>query len=320
MSYTELILPLIEVTNTAAIASAKTIGQGERKYSDKVATEAMREKLNEIDIQGTVVIGEGERDEAPMLFIGEKVGTGKGLEIDIAVDPLEGTNLCATDSPNAICVFAVSEKGGLTHAPDTYMHKLVVGPPCKGKVDITWPVEKNIAAIAESYDIPASEVKIVVLERERNEELVAQIRATGAKIRLIGDGDICGGILAALPDNDVHALMGIGAAPEGVIKAAAMKALGGEIQAIFYPRDAKGLQVDESAYQRLIEMGVEDPKKVYKTDDLAPGKNVLFIASGVNNGSVLKGVDFIDDQIFVQSLVMDGTSQTIRYIDTQYQE
>ena len=214
----------------AAIAAARTMGQGDRKYADQVAVDAMRKEMESVDIDGTIVIGEGERDEAPMLYVGEKVGKG-GYPVDIAVDPLEGTNLCATGAPNAIAVLAASEKGGLLHAPDIYMEKLVVGPSSKGKVDLNAPVEDNLKAIARCLDREVHDLVIVVLDRPRHEKLIADIRKAGARIRLIPDGDLSAGISAAVVGTGVHAVMGVGGAPEGVLTAAAMRCLNGEIQA-----------------------------------------------------------------------------------------
>src|SRR5262247_3826676 len=226
----DLSLEFVRVVERAAIAAARTMGKGDRKYSDQVAVEAMRQELESVDIDGTVVIGEGERDEAPMLFIGEKVGRGKGSPpVDIAVDPLEGTNLCATGAPNAIAVLAASEKGGLLHAPDIYMDKIVVGPSSRGKVDINAPVEDNLKAIAQALDRDVHDLVVIVLDRPRHEKLIADIRKVGARIRLIGDGDLSAGITAAVVGTGVHAVMGTGGAPEGVLTAAALRCLNGQI-------------------------------------------------------------------------------------------
>ena len=241
MKNVDLSVELVRVTERAAIAAARTMGQGDRKYSDQVAVEAMRQEMETVDVDGTIVIGEGERDEAPMLFIGEKVGRG-GIPVDIAVDPLEGTNLCAVGAPNSIAVLAAAEKGGLLNAPDIYMEKLVVGPTSKGKVDIKAPVEDNLKAIAQALDRKVADLVVVVLDRPRHERLIADIRRAGARIRLIGDGDLSAAITAAVVGTGVHAVMGTGGAPEGVISAAALRCLNGEIQArlvLTKPADAR---------------------------------------------------------------------------------
>src|SRR4029453_15748214 len=225
----DLFLEFVRVVGEAAIACARTMGQGDRKYSDQVAVESMRQEMESVDIDGTIVIGEGERDEAPMLFIGEKVGKG-GFAVDIAVDPLEGTNLCATGANNAIAVMAASEKGGPPNAPGIYMEKLVVGPSSRGLVDINAPVEQNLRAISGALDRKVQDLVVIVLDRPRHEKLIADIRKAGARIRLIGDGDLSAGITAAVVGSGVHAVMGTGGAPEGVLTAAAMRCLNGEIQ------------------------------------------------------------------------------------------
>src|SRR5918999_6008585 len=263
----DLFLEFVRVVENAAIAAARTMGQGDRKYSDQVAVEAMRKDMETVDIDGTIVIGEGERDEAPMLFIGEKVGKG-GFAVDIAVDPLEGTNLCATGAPNAIAVLAASEEGGLLHAPDLYMEKLIVGPSAKGAVSLDAPVSENLRAIARCLERDVEDLVVVVLERDRHAKLVEDIRATGARIRLIGDGDLSAGIAAAVVGSGVHAVMGIGGAPEGVLTAAAMRCLNGEIFA--------RLVVKTPAHEeRCRSMGIADPARIYTSKDLASGENII---------------------------------------------
>jgi fructose-1,6-bisphosphatase class II len=289
----DLSLEFLRVTEQAAIACAHTMGQGDRNGSDQVAVEAMRREMDTVPIDGTIVIGEGERDEAPMLFIGEKVGLAqkdnsrKFDEVDIAVDPLEGTNLCATGAANAIAVLAASEKGGLLHAPDLYMEKLVVGPTSKHLVDLDAPVRENLRAIARSLNRQVDELTIVVLDRPRHEKLIADIRATGARIRLIGDGDLSAGISAAVSGTGVHALMGTGGAPEGVLTAAAMRCLNGEI------------------FARL---------KV--AEDLACGKDIVFAATGVTDGSLMKGIQFFGAGIRTSSIVMQTNPHRVRFIDS----
>src|SRR3954464_6155589 len=304
----------LRVVETAAIASARTMGQGERKLSDHVATEAMRKTMDSIPMRGTIVIGEGERDEAPMLYIGEKVGAefpdGTEVpEVDIAVDPLEGTNLCATGAPGAITVLAASEHGGLLHAPDCYMEKIVVGPSCKGVVDLDAPVDHNLRQIAKALNRDVDDLVIIVLERPRHEKLIDDIRQAGARIKLIGDGDLSAGIAAAILGTGVHAVMGTGGAPEGVITAAAMRCLNGEILA--------RLVIDRPELEeRVAKMGIKDMKKIYHAEDLAPGENIVFEATGVTDGSLLKGVRFFEDGIRTQSLVMTRSTGKVRFIDS----
>jgi fructose-1,6-bisphosphatase class II len=308
MQRDDLSLEFVRVVELAAIAAARTMGQGDRKYADQVAVEAMRKEMETLDIEGVIVIGEGERDEAPMLFIGEKVGKG-GHAVDIAVDPLEGTNLCATGAPNAIAVLAASEKGGLLHAPDIYMEKLVVGPSSRGKVDLNASVEQNLKAIAGALDREVHDLVVIVLDRPRHERLIADIRKAGARIKLIGDGDLSAGITAAVVGSGVHAVMGTGGAPEGVLTAAAMRCLNGEIQ-------AKLVMTKPSDRERLKKMGIENLERVYRTEDLAPGKNVIFAACGVTDGSLLKGVRYFGDGIRTQTLLMMTVPHQVRFIDT----
>src|SRR5229473_3031797 len=280
----------IRVVENAAIASARTMGRGERELSDKVATESMRGTMDSIPMRGTIVIGEGERDQAPMLYIGERVGAefrdGTEVpEVDIAVDPLEGTNLCATGGPGSITVLAASEAGGLLHAPDCYMEKIVVGPSCKGAVDLEAPVADNLQNIAKRMERNVQDLVVVVLDRPRHEKLIADIRDAGARIRLIGDGDLSAGIAAAVRGAGVHAVMGIGGAPEGVLTAAAMRCLYGEMVA--------RLVVDSPELEaRMERMGIRDPRRVYRAEDLAPGDQIIFVACGVTAGSLLNGVRF----------------------------
>ena len=304
----DLSLEFVRVVEQAAIAAARTMGQGDRKYADQVAVEAMRKEMETLDIEGVIVIGEGERDEAPMLFIGERLGKG-GDPVDIAVDPLEGTNLCATGAPNAIAVLAASEKGGLLNAPDIYMEKLVVGPSSRGKVDLNAPVEQNLKAIAGALDREVNDLVVIVLDRPRHERLIADIRKAGARIKLIGDGDLSAGITAAVVGSGIHAVMGTGGAPEGVLTAAAMRCLNGEIQ-------AKLVLTKPADRERLKKMGIDNLDKVYKTEDLAPGKNVIFAACGVTDGSLLKGVRYFGDGIRTQTLVMMTVPHQVRFIDT----
>jgi fructose-1,6-bisphosphatase II len=269
--------------------------------------------METVDIDGTIVIGEGERDEAPMLYIGEKVGTRSGPAVDIAVDPLEGTNLCATGAPGAIAVLAAAEQGGLLHAPDIYMDKLVVPGPARDKVDLLAPVADNLKALAKALSRDVDDLVIIVLDRPRHETLIAEIRKAGARIRLIGDGDLSAGISAAVSGTGVHAVMGVGGAPEGVLTAAAMRCLKGEIQArlvLTRPADA----------DRMRKMGITDLDRVYRTEDLAPGKKMIFAAAGVTEGPLLKAVRFFRDGIRTECLVMTTDPHQIRFIDTIHAE
>jgi fructose-1,6-bisphosphatase II len=307
----ELSLQMLGVVEQAAIASAKTMGQGNAKLSDQAAVESMRAEMDRVPLRGTIVIGEGERDEAPMLFIGEQVGGGgEGAPaVDIAVDPLEGTNLCATGAPGSITVLAASEHGGLLHAPDCYMEKIIVGPSCRGAVDLDAPVKDNLAAIARRLERRTDELVVVVLDRPRHQKLMQDIRATGARIHLIQDGDLSAGIATAVLGTGVHAVMGSGGAPEGVLTAAALRCLHGEIVA--------RLVVDRpEVAERVAKMGIRDPKRVYRTEDLAPGQSILFAACGVTEGSLLQGVRFFGDGVRTQSLVMAGAMNKVRFVDT----
>ncbi len=307
----ELSLQLLGVVEQAAIASAKTMGQGNAKLSDQAAVESMRAEMDRVPLRGTIVIGEGERDEAPMLFIGEQVGGGgeTAPAVDIAVDPLEGTNLCATGAAGSITVLAASEHGGLLHAPDCYMEKIIVGPSCRGAVDLDAPVKDNLAAIARRLDRRPDELVVVVLDRPRHQQLMQDIRATGARIHLIQDGDLSAGIATAVLGTGVHAVMGSGGAPEGVLTAAAMRCLHGEIVA--------RLVVDRpEVAERVAKMGIRDPRRIYRTEDLAPGQSILFAACGVTEGSLLKGVRFFGDGVRTQSLVMAGAMNKVRFVDT----
>src|SRR6187455_2163133 len=310
----DLSLEFLRVTEQAAIACAHTMGQGDRNGSDQVAVEAMRREMDTVPIDGTIVIGEGERDEAPMLYIGEKIGLAqkdnsnrrKWDEVDIAVDPLEGTNLCATGAANAIAVLAASEKGGLLHAPDLYMEKLVVGPTSKHLVDLDAPVRENLRAIARSLNRQVDELTVVVLDRPRHEKLIADIRATGALIRLIGDGDLSAGIAAAVAGSGVHAVMGTGGAPEGVLTAAAMRCLNGEI----FGR----LVVSKPEHEeRCRKMGITDTKRIYSASELASGSSITFVATGVTDGALMKGVRFFGHGTRTSSIVMQNAPHQIRF-------
>jgi fructose-1,6-bisphosphatase II len=312
----DLSLEMLRVVEDAAIASARTMGMGDPNVSDQAAVESMRRCLDTIPMDGTIVIGEGERDEAPMLFIGEKVGSpnhGSPVTVDIAVDPLEGTNLCSTGGAGAITVLAASEKGGLLHAPDCYMEKIVVGPSAKGAVDLDAPVKHNLKAIARRLQRGVDDLVVVVLDRPRHQKLIADIREAGARIRLISDGDLSAGIAAAVAGTGVHAVMGSGGAPEGVLTAAALRCLNGEILGRLVVKD-------EAQRERMQQMGISDVNRVYGTRDLAPGRNLLFAACGVTDGNLLQGVRFTGDGTHTQSIVMTAAPARVRFVDTTHLE
>ena len=302
----------VAATEAGAIAAARLMGRGDRDGADQAAVEAMRRAMEESDISGTIVIGEGERDEAPMLYIGEKVGNPEAaLKVDIAVDPLEGTNLVATGSPNATAVLAAAEPGGLMHAPDTYLKKLIVGASAAGRVSIDDPVAKTVKTIADSLGRNVWDITIVILDRPRHESLIAEVRAAGARIKLISDGDLTAGINASVSGTGVHAVMGTGGAPEGVLAAAALKCLGGEIQGKFAWRSD-----DERERARRMGVDVDATDRVYFTNDLAPGENVVFCATGVTDGELLRGVRFFGGGARTHSVVMSYSRGMVRFLDT----
>ncbi|HYM59626.1 MAG TPA: class II fructose-bisphosphatase [Thermoanaerobaculia bacterium] len=308
----------LRASEKAAIAAARTMGYGKRKYSDQVAVEAIREELNRLRMRGTVVIGEGERDKAPMLYVGEPLGrgwneSGDFPNIDIAVDPLEGTNLCATGAANAIAVLSASEKGGLLNAPDVYMDKLVVGPTAAEYVSLNNSVHENLNQMAAAFKRDVDELTIVVLDRERHHDLIAQVREAGARIKLITDGDLSAGIAAAVRGTGVHGAMGIGGAPEGVLTAAAMRCLNGRMQGRLKP-------LEKWQEERLKAMGYTDTEKIYDTADLASGNDIIFSATGVTDGDLLRGVRFFGGGIRTSSLFMSLKTNTIRFVDTIYRE
>ena len=308
----------LRVTEKAAIAAARTMGYGDRKHSDRIAVEAMRHEMDTLAINGKIVIGEGERDKAPMLYVGERVGADKDgalgyPEIDIAVDPLEGTNLCATGSNNAIAVLAAASKGGLLYAPDIYMQKIVVGPTARGCIDIDAPVKDNLARIAKAFDRDVEDLTVVVLDRTRHEQLIAEIRAAGARVKLISDGDLSGGTSTAIRGTGIHALMGIGGAPEGVITAAAIRCLHGEMQ-------GRLVVLEDWHRRRLDEIGITDHHHVYTEKELASADDALFVASGVTKGDLLEGVRLFGGGVRVSSVIMSLATRTVRFIDSVYME
>lgn len=303
-------LDFLRVTEAAALACSPWVGKGDRHSADQAACDSMRSALNSLDMCGMIVIGEGERDEAPMLYIGETLGTGEGPQIQIAVDPLEGTNLCANGVPNAISVLAavVENEGHLMHAPDCYMDKLVVGSECVGLVDITLPTKVNVRLIARGLGKDVDELIIGVLDRPRHAELIAEIREAGARVHLVSDGDLSLAIAALDPEADVDALMGIGGAPEGVITAAAVLCFGGEMQ-------ARLSLTDETQRTRACTMMSGDVDRVLQTRDLADG-NVMFSATGVTSGDLLKGVRYRRGYALTDSIIMRCQTGTIRRIET----
>jgi fructose-1,6-bisphosphatase II len=307
-----IIAEAIRATEAGAIAAARIMGRGDRDGADQAAVTAMRTAMDEADISGTIVIGEGERDEAPMLFIGEQVGNPEAATtVDIAVDPLEGTNLVATGSANATSVLAAAEPGGLMHAPDTYLQKLIVGPQSAGRVHLDDPVETTLHTIAESLGRMVWDITVVILDRPRHEDLIAEVRAAGARIKLISDGDLTAAISVAVSGTGVHAVMGTGGAPEGVLSAAALKCLGGEIQARF-----KWRSEEEKERARGMGVDVDDTERVYMTDDLASGKRVVFCATGVTDGELLRGVRFFGGGARTHSMMLSYAGGIVRFIDT----
>jgi fructose-1,6-bisphosphatase II / sedoheptulose-1,7-bisphosphatase len=327
-------LEIIEVVEQAAIASARWMGKGDKNTADQVAVEAMRERMNKIHMRGRIVIGEGERDDAPMLYIGEEVGIctqpnakdvcnpDELLEIDIAVDPCEGTNLCAYGQPGSMAVLAISEKGGLFNAPDFYMKKLAAPPAAKGKVDIRKSATENLKILSECLDRSIDELVVVVMKRDRHDDLIKEIREAGARIKLITDGDVSAAISCGFAGTNIHALMGIGAAPEGVISAAAMRCLGGHFQGqlVYDPAEVRTKEwannTKEGNLERLASMGITDGDKVYEAEELASGSTVLFAACGITSGTLMEGVRFFHGGARTQSLVISSQSRTARFVDT----
>ena len=302
-----LVLDTVRVTEQAAIAASRVSGKGDSDMVDQAGVDAMRRVLNELDIDGEIVIGEGERDEAPMLYIGEKVGLAgdNAWQVDIAVDPVEGTGIAARMVNNAVAVIALAEKGGLFKAPDTYMEKLIVGPPAAGKVSLAWPVAANLQNIALSLDRTVSDLTVTILDRDRHENLIQEVRSAGARVRLIGDGDVIAALSAAVRGTNVHAVMGIGGAPEGVLAAAALKCLGGEIQGRFKPRN-------EDEQKRLEKMGATT-EKIYTTEDFAPGDNIVFSATGITDGDLLRGVKFFRNGARTHTVSLGYKAQVVRF-------
>ncbi|MEI6397846.1 MAG: class II fructose-bisphosphatase [Pseudomonadota bacterium] len=305
-----LALEFVRVTEAAALSAGRWIGRGEKNAADQAAVTAMRESFNSIDFDGLIVIGEGEMDEAPMLYIGEKVGQGKGVRVDIACDPLEGTNITAKGGPEAIACIAAAEAGGFLHAPDMYMNKIAVGPAARGAIDITKSVTWNLREVAKASNKEIEDLCVIILDRDRHAESIKEIRASGARIRLIGDGDVSAALATASPDSGVDILMGSGGAPEGVIAAAALRCLGGDMQATL-------MLQNDTEWQRAQKMGIKSKTQVYGLTDLAKG-NVMFIATGVTGGSFLKAVRYTGGGAATHSIVMRSETGTIREIETRH--
>lgn len=303
-------LEFVRVTELAAIESARWMGRGDEKAADQAAVTAMRKMFNTIDFDGRVVIGEGERDEAPMLYIGEKVGTGSGDKLDLALDPLEGTTICANGLNNAIAVCAIAQEGNFLHAPDTYMQKIAVGPDAAEVIDLDATPTENLNRIAEAKGKNVSNLTAVILDRPRHKELIDEVRKAGARIWLIGDGDVAAAISTAMPESGVDVLMGVGGAPEGVIAAAAIRCVGGNFQGRLKPRK-------EEEIERAKKMGVEDINKKFTLHELASG-NVMFVATGVTMGTFLDGVKFTPNGALTESIVMRSESGTVRRVQAEH--
>jgi len=302
-------LEAVRVTEAAALNCARLTGRGDEKAADQAAVDAMRKAFDDLAINGTVVIGEGERDEAPMLYIGEKVGSG-GPKVDIALDPLEGTTICATGAPNALSVIAMADGGNLLHCPDTYMAKIAVGPAGKGVVDLDKTPTENLRALAEAKRCRVEDLTVIILSRPRHEAIIKEVRQAGARIRLIGDGDVSGAIATTKPETGIDLLLGIGGAPEGVLAAAALRCVGGEFQGRLAPRNNEEIE-------RAKKMGVADIKKKFKIDELAAG-DVMFAATGVTDGDYLQGVHFFAGGATTQSVVMRSRTRTVRIINATH--
>ncbi|MEW5702417.1 MAG: class II fructose-bisphosphatase [Candidatus Zixiibacteriota bacterium] len=306
-----LALEMVRVTEAAALASAQWLGKGDKNAADLAAVRAMRSVFNDVDVDGTVVIGEGERDEAPMLYIGERVGTGHPPEIDIALDPLECTNSVAYARPNALAVIAVGRRGHFLHAPDTYMEKIAVGEAAREAIDLRVSPAENLRRIAKTLGRSLENLTVVILDRERHESLIDEVRQTGCRIQLIPDGDVSAAIATALPNTGVDVLMGTGGAPEGVLAAAALRCVGGAMQARLRPRNQQ--EID-----RAHAMGIRDLDHIYTEQDLARGENIMFAATGVTNGDMLRGVQFTHDGAVTHSIVMRSLTRTVRFIETHH--
>ncbi|MHB9143897.1 MAG: class II fructose-bisphosphatase [Symbiobacteriia bacterium] len=303
----ELALELVRVTEYAALACGREMGRGNKIQADQLAVDGMRRLFDTVSLDGTVVIGEGEMDEAPMLYIGEKVGMGMPPAVDIAVDPLEGTNLVAKGLNGAIAVLAVAPQGCILHAPDMYMEKIAVGPGAAGAIDLTAPIDDNLRRVARYLGKHIEDMTVVILDRERHKKIIQEVRAAGARIKLISDGDVAPAVAAAVGGTGVDMLLGIGGAPEGVLAAAALKCLGGDMQARLYPEN-------EAELERARSMGLDDPLKVLRIDDLIKGDDVIFAATGITDGDLLAGVRYDGIRAETHSIVMRSKTGTVRFI------
>ncbi|MGM0471642.1 MAG: class II fructose-bisphosphatase [Bacillota bacterium] len=308
----ELALEFVRVTEAAALGAAPWMGKGEKESADQAAVDAMRATFDTIDMKGTVVIGEGEKDEAPMLYIGEEVGAGCNPELDIAVDPVEGTTLVAKGMPNSLAVVAAAKRGNLLNAPDMYMRKIAVGPEAKEAIDLTASPTENLQAVAAAKGVEVSDLTVIILERPRHEDIIAEVREAGARIKLISDGDVAAAIATALPHTGVDLLIGIGGAPEGVLSAAALKCLGGEMQAQLHPRNP-------AETERALNMGsVDDIEQIFTTEDLAQGDDVMFSVTGITNGALLRGVRYNGETYETHSIVTRSKTGTVRHIKAKH--
>ncbi len=306
-----LSLELVRVTEAAALMAGRWMGRGDKEAADGAAVDALRQVLDTIDMQGVVVIGEGQKDKAPMLYTGEEVGTGQGPEVDIAVDPVEGTRLVAQGMPNSIVIMAVAERGSLYGWQDiAYMEKIAVGPEAAGVIDIDAPVAVNLRRVADAKGVDISDLTVVILDRPRHEQLIADVREAGARMKLILDGDVAGGLMAAMPGTGIDLLMGIGGSPEAVITACALKCVGGDMQTRLWPRN------DEE--RRIVEEQGLDTSKVWEIGDLVQSEDVFFVATGITDGELLRGVHYFADGATTHSLVMRERSGTVRYVESSH--
>lgn len=307
----ELTMEFARVTEAAALASARWVGRGDKEAADDAAVEAMRSVFDTIHMSGTVVIGEGEMDEAPMLYIGERLGTGEDPELDVAVDPLEGTNSCAKGLAGAIAVMAIAEKGGLLHAPDMYMDKIAVGPAARGKINLDAPVKENLSNVAQALGKSISDLTVVIMDRPRHEKLIQDVRDAGARIRLITDGDVSPAVACGIEGSGVDMMIGIGGAPEGVLAAAALRCLGGEMQGRLWPEN-------DADIERAKDLGIKDVNKLLTLDDLVKSDDVFFAATGITEGPLLRAVNFTSQGASTHTVVMRGQTGTVRFIEAQH--
>lgn len=307
----ELTMEFARVTEAAALASARWVGRGDKEAADDAAVEAMRSVFDTIHMNGTVVIGEGEMDEAPMLYIGERLGTGEAPELDVAVDPLEGTNIVAKGLSGAIAVMAIAEKGGLLHAPDMYMDKIAVGPAAKGKINIDAPVIENLTNVAKALGKNINDLTVVIMDRPRHQKLIKEVREAGARIRLITDGDVSPAVACGIEDSGVDMMIGVGGAPEGVLAAAALRCLGGEMQGRLWPEN-------DDDIERAKKLGIDDVNKLLTLDDLVKSDDVFFAATGITEGPLLRGVNFTAQGASTHTVVMRGKTGTVRFIEAQH--